>query len=122
MEIFMFGFLSLPQKIIAGIIGILLLIGLFFSGKYIYDQSIRRTAQLEWNNTQLTQVVNELQEQKKAMEAFNESTRKLLEEVNKRNQELEERSRQLNDIINRAPDGQAPQVFRDLFKALGARP
>lgn len=118
----MFGFLSLPQKIIAGIIGILLLIGLFFSGKYIYDQSIRRTAQLEWNNTQLTQVVNELQEQKKAMEAFNESTRKLLEEVNKRNQELEERSRQLNDIINRAPDGQAPQVFRDLFKALGARP
>jgi hypothetical protein len=117
----MFGSLSIVQKIIGGFALIVIVTGLFFGGKYIYDESIRRNAQLQWNNDQLTRVVQELQEQKAALDRFNTSAKIMLDELNKRNQELEERGRKMDAIIDRSPDGPAPQVFRDLFKALGAR-
>jgi len=117
----MLGSFSLVQKIVGGIALFIILGGLILGGKYIYDERIRETARLQYNNEQLAVVVNELQAQRQAMERFNTTAKVLLDDLAKRNQELEERGRKMDAIIDNSPDSPAPQVFRDLFKALGAR-
>ena len=113
-------------KIAIYAIGGLLAIGTLTAVYYSWQSHIKHEALLEYNNTQLKQVVEDLHGRIKTQEDLIKLHEDALNALNKRNAEVDTQSKSAEDFINSAEahavDRPAGPILKKTFELLGSKP
>ena len=87
-------------------------------GKWWYDAQIRHEALLEYNKRQLEQTLAEQQRFADNMKSLQNLSDRILEDLRRQNEQLEERSRAVDKIIDNATPSEVSPLIRDVIKEL----
>lgn len=91
------------DKVMAQIIGIVILVVLLVGGYYYWKHSVKTEALLEWNKAQQEQVAKEQQKLIQDLSEINKEQKKLSAEIKARNDFLEKKFDEIESYLNR-PD------------------
>jgi Tfp pilus assembly protein PilO len=92
----------------------------------MWKSNIRKQAALEFNNKQLEQTIKDQEQYILNMKAVNEKQRSIIEETNKKNEQLAEQLASIEDYLNseevKLNDRPASNIIRETIRKLSGQP
>lgn len=105
-------------KIIAGIVGVMFLIGLAWGALAIHDNGVRNAALLEANNKQLAETVANQQLILQNMEKLNKVQNEIIAKVTEQNRQLENNFAKIDRMIDDARPEAVSPLLQNIIREL----
>lgn len=111
-----------PNKYIVYLGLFILSIAIFGTYMVVHDNAVRQQAMLEANNKQLEKIIEDQKQFFETMNAINVIQKEIVESMNKKNEQLSDQLKDLNDYLNSEEANQdsnpSSKVLKNTIKEL----